>query len=557
MYTHFASYSLCRVAFVVAIALACGGVARAQAPAAPPQEQHQHPTAAPEQSQTEGGMQMAREGSGTAWLPDTTPMYAIHRQRGPWQLMAHGNVFLQYLVETGNRGDDQAGSINWFMGMAERNVGRGRLQFRGMFSLDPATVGGCGYPDLLASGEQCDREAIHDRQHQHDLLMELAARYDAPLKGSLRWQVYGGPAGEPALGPVAYPHRVSAMPNPLAPIGHHWLDATHITFGVVTGGIYANRWKAEASVFNGREPDEERADFDFAALDSVSGRVWLLPTPQWAFQVSAGQLNEAEPSESGASRIDVTRATASATYHRTFRENSIWATTVAWGRNAEPDHTSNALLLETNLTFDDRDTWFGRLEIVGKSAHDLGLEDSEESFTVAKLQGGFTRYWNSWKGLRPGVGASISAGFVPEALKPVYGSRVNPGIGVFLTIRPAAMTMHAGHTAAAQAPVDHSQHTAKPAVDHSQHAPAKPATPTRPEVRETPAPAAAPPLTAGEPRLPVVEAERVIDPACADKIDLVNAPRATYQRKVYYFCSAADRDEFVKDPAAYLKKRGK
>lgn len=176
------------------------------------------------------------------------------------------------------------------------------MTFRGMFSAEPWTIRGCGYPDLLASGEQCKGEKIHDRQHPHDLLMEISAEYDAPLKGPVRWQVYGGPAGEPALGPVAYPHRVSAMPNPLAPISHHWLDSTHITFGLVTAGVYANRWKAEASVFNGREPDEERADFDFGALDSFSGRLWFLPTSKLALQVSAGRLTEAEASEDGPAR---------------------------------------------------------------------------------------------------------------------------------------------------------------------------------------------------------------------------------------------------------------
>ena len=287
---------------------------------------------------------MAREGSGTAWLPDTTPMYAIHWQRGPWQFMAHENAFVQFLHESGDRGDDQFGSINWIMGMAQRNAGKGRVMFRGMFSAEPWTIRGCGYPDLLASGEQCKGEQIHDRQHPHDLLMEISAEYDAPLKGPVRWQVYGGPVGEPALGPVAYPHRVSAMPNPLAPISHHWLDSTHITFGVVTAGVYANRWKAEASVFNGREPDEKRANVDFGALDSFSGRLWFLPTSRLAFQVSAGRLTEAEASENGGPGTDVTRATASATYHSAFRDNSIWATTIGWGRNEESGHASNALL---------------------------------------------------------------------------------------------------------------------------------------------------------------------------------------------------------------------
>jgi hypothetical protein len=118
----------------------------------------------------------------------------------------------------------------------------------------------------------------------------------------------------------------------------------------------------------------------------------------------------------------------------------IWASTVAWGRNAQPEHSSNALLLETNLTFDDRDTWFGRFEVVGKSAHDL-VVPGEGIFTVGKLQGGYIRYLSTWMGLKPGLGMSASVGLVPDSLTAVYGGRVNVGFGVFATIRPAAMAM--------------------------------------------------------------------------------------------------------------------
>jgi hypothetical protein len=232
---------------------------------------HEHEGHAGHEGHT-GAMTMEmREASGTSWLPDESPMYAIHAQHGSWQLMFHENLFVQFLHESGDRGDDQFGSINWAMGMARRSVGKGTLSTRAMVSLEPWTIGGCGYPDLLASGERCNDAPIHDRQHPHDLFMELAASYDAPLKGSVRWQIYGGPAGEPALGPVAFPHRTSAMPNPLAPIAHHWMDSTHVTFGVVTAGVFSHRWKAEASAFNGREPDSNRTDFDFGALDSFSG----------------------------------------------------------------------------------------------------------------------------------------------------------------------------------------------------------------------------------------------------------------------------------------------
>jgi hypothetical protein len=325
-----------------------------------------------------------------------------------------------------------------------------------MFSLEPATIGGCGYPDLLATGESCDGESIHDRQHPHDLLMELAAEYERPIRGALRWQLYGGLSGEPALGPVAYPHRPSAMPNPIAPIGHHWLDATHITFGVVTTGVFTSRWKAEASLFNGREPDEERWDLNLAALDSFSGRITFAPTAGVAVQVSAGHLAEAEAGEGSLPRADVDRVTASVAYHRRMANQSFWASTVAWGRNAEGNEATNAFLAETSVTLAERDVWFGRFEVGTKAAHDLHAEESGDAlFTVGELQGGYTRYLATASGLHLGVGGYLSAGFVPEDLKPRYGSRANLGVGFFVTIRPVAMRHDSPATAQ---PVDHSQH---------------------------------------------------------------------------------------------------
>ncbi len=380
----------------------------------------------------------SREGSGTSWLPDATPMYAAHATAGDWMLMAHGNAFLQYLRETGDRGSHQVGSVNWVMGMADRRMAGGHFGARVMMSVEPWTIQGCGYPDLLASGEECQGEAIHDRQHPHDLFMELAVTYDRPLAGGVRWQVYGGPVGEPALGPTAFPHRMSAMATPLAPITHHWFDATHITFGVVTGGVYGARWKAEGSVFNGREPDEHRTNIDFAALDSFSGRVWFLPTRQWGLQVSAGRLNEAEAGHDGGPRIDVTRVTATASYHRMTDGGSIWASTFGWGHNAERGGSrTNALLAETTLTRHDRDTVYGRFELSGKAGHDLALE-THDVFTVAKLAGGYTRYLMPMRGLNPGIGAGVSLGIVPSSLEAVYGGRVNPGVSVYLTVRPGA-----------------------------------------------------------------------------------------------------------------------
>jgi hypothetical protein len=375
-------------------------------------------------------------------------MYAGHAATGSWQLMWHGNAFLQFINESApeHRGAHQTGSINWVMGMARRRAGAGRVGIRTMLSFEPWTIDGCGYPDLLATGETCDGDTIHDRQHPHDLFMELALEYERPLGRGLRGFVYGGPVGEPALGPVAFPHRVSAMSNPIAPIGHHWLDATHITFGVVTAGIRGGRsggssdppaWNIEASAFNGREPDENRSDIDLGALDSYSVRLTVAPTAATVFQVSAGRLNDAER-DAGFAPADVTRATASGTYHRALDPSTLWATTIAWGMNIEPIDTTHALLLESTLSHRDRHVGFLRWELVGKPAHDLHVHESLDVYTVAKLQTGYTEYLPPGRGVQVGFGASVAGSFVPEALAPRYGGRVAPGVAVFLTVRPAA-----------------------------------------------------------------------------------------------------------------------
>jgi hypothetical protein len=383
-----------------------------------------------------------RDASGTAWLPDVTPMYGFHGQLASWELMLHGNLFLQLLHEHApeHRGATQAGSINWVMPMARREIGAARVGLRAMMSLEPWTISGCGYPNLLATGEVCDRDTIHDKQHPHDLFMELAAEFDRPLVGMVRWQAYGGPVGEPALGPPAFPHRISAFPNPLSPIGHHWLDSTHISYGVITAGVYDTRWKVEGSVFNGREPDERRYDFDLAALDSFAGRVWFLPAPSVALQVSVGYLNEAEPSHVGGPPVDVDRLTTSAAYHRPFGTGNFWATTLAWGANREAGKITSAVLAESAVSFSGGNTWFGRIEVNGKPADDLHIHEFRQVFTVGKLQGGYTRYFAPVRGLTPGIGATVSAALVPEALRPRYGG-VGTGIGVFVTLRPPVHEM--------------------------------------------------------------------------------------------------------------------
>ena len=391
----------------------------------------------------------ARGASGTAWQPDGSLMSGIHRSVASWDLMADGTLFAQYLKEGGYFGGSQLGSINWLMGMGSRPFAGGSLTLRGMVSLEPWTIRGCGYPDMLATGEVCRGEPIHDKQHPHDLLMEAAVEYTHPLGESLAVQVYGGPAGEPALGPVPFPHRRSAFSNPIAPIAHHWLDASHITFGVVTGGIYGPRWKLEASAFNGREPDEHRRNVDLGAFDSVSGRIWFLPGLRWALQASAGHLREAETAHEGRGRADADLLTASATYHRALPgDGRFWASTVAWGRRKESTDATSFLLAESSVTLDTRDTWFSRAEIGAKAPHEVSIHGLTEAFPMGKLQMGYVRSFKSWHAWQLGFGASVSASVVADPLAARYGGRVTWGSGVFLTLRPAAMSStdpHAGH----------------------------------------------------------------------------------------------------------------
>jgi len=371
-------------------------------------------------------------------------MYAKHRRLGAWQLMLHGNVFLQYIDEGSDRGDEQFGSINWIMGMARRSALRGELWLRAMFSAETWTVGECGYPDLLATGELCNGEPLHDRQHPHDLFMEIAAGYERTIADDLAIQVYGGPAAEPALGPTAYPHRLSSFPGPLAPITHHWLDATHISFGVVTTGLFSRRWKLEGSLFNGREPDEERTDFDFASLSSYSGRLAFMPNPNWSLQVSAAQLNEAEfPEEPGGSRVDVTRYTASAVYHRPFTD-AFLAATLAYGHNEEEGTGTNAILSEASVNLHEKHIFSGRFEWVEKTGEDLAVNEprlDQQVFRLAKAGVAYTFQLPGLWGWAPGIGAGGSVSFIPDDLELVYGERHPIGFILFASLRPERMQM--------------------------------------------------------------------------------------------------------------------
>jgi hypothetical protein len=386
------------------------------------------------------GLSTFRQGSGTSWVPDAVNSPFYHVPLRGWDVMAHGLAFGQLVHQSGARGDTQLGSINWSMVMGSRPLVGGRLQLRAMNSLEAWTVTDRGYPILLQSGETLRGDAIHDRQHPHDFFMELGAFYERALSPSLAWQLYVAPSGEPALGPVAFMHRPSAENDPMVSLGHHWQDATHITFGVVTAGLFSRRWKLEGSAFNGREPDENRWNLDLrgARLDSYSGRLTVNPNASWSLSGSYGFIHAPERPRSETS---MHRLSASALHGARIGSTGRWSSALVWGANLESGHAAleHSFLAETNFEPSDRHALFGRVELVQKTGEDLslGIGDEHEEFDLLALSAGYVREVGTFLRTSGGVGVRGTLNILPAALEPHYGSRTPLGVVVFLRLRPA------------------------------------------------------------------------------------------------------------------------
>jgi len=357
-----------------------------------------------------------------------------------WQLMQDGIVFAEFNHQGGPRGGNEFVVPNWWMGMASREMPRGRLTLTSMLSLDPATVGKDGYREILQAGEAIDGHPLIDRQHPHDLFMQLAAVWRMPLTQSTGFTLAGGPVGEPALGPVAFMHRASAADNPTAPLGHHTFDSTHIAFGVVTAAVDHGPFVVEGSMFNGREPDENRWDFDFGRFDSVSGRVWYRPSDEWEFQASSGRLKTPEELEPG----DIVRSTLSASWTQK-NGAAISSVTAGYGRNKTDHGARNAFFVE-GARHIDMNTVYARFEalqvetallqtdvVVNGPAADV--KDPAIAFTV-----GGVRDFLSVRGFEGGIGADVTFYGVPDTLQPIYTSHP-VSFHVFVRIRPPAASM--------------------------------------------------------------------------------------------------------------------
>jgi len=375
-----------------------------------------------------GGYPMSRDASGTSWQPDLAEHHGIHAMLGDWMLMGHLMLYGIYDTQSGPRGDDKTFLAGMIMGMARRELTDSDLvSFRAMLSPEPF-MGRRGYPLLLQTGETGNGVTpLVDRQHPHDLFMELSGTYDHKFSADDSAFLYFGYPGEPALGPPAFMHRASGMDDPAAPLTHHWLDSTHIEFGVATVGFVHENWKLEVSQFTGREPDQHRFDFDKPQFDSTSVRVSFNPDEHWALQGSWGHLHSPEQL---APLVNEDRFTASAIYVTRWNQESSFAATLAWGlKHLSNGVDLNGVLLESEYKPCDLWTLFARAEWQQNDEIVPGgliTRDGEISL------GGIRDFQVSdhWKF---GLGASYTLDFTPRAATPAYGG--NPhGIMAFVRI---------------------------------------------------------------------------------------------------------------------------
>jgi hypothetical protein len=380
--------------------------------------------------------------SGTSSEPDSTPMPMMMTMHGDWMLMFHATAFVADIQQTSPRGADKFFSTNWLMPMAQHPLGHGQLTLRTMLSLEPATITDRQYPLLFEQGETAYGKPIVDGQHPHDFVMELAALYDWSVGERTLLTFYAAPVGDPALGPTAYPHRASAAENPVAALGHHQEDSTHIADDVVTVGFTHRIFRIEASGFHGREPNEHRWQVQQGPIDSWSTRLTIQPGQNWSGQYSYGRLHSPEqlnPAE------DQERMTASLMYNRPLGNGrkGNWASTLLWGRTrAIPTSLiQNSYLLESTLRFAVKNYAWTRIENVDRTTELLLGENPEPPGFVEEPAGrvqtytfGYDHDFDLLSHLRTALGAQVTAYTPGSRLKPVYGS--DPvGVVVFLRIR--------------------------------------------------------------------------------------------------------------------------
>ena len=389
---------------------------------------------------TPPAMSLMKFASGTAVNPSSAPMPMIMEHVGRWNTMLMGTLFLVDTQQSGPRGGDKLYAPDWMMASAEHQVGKnGAFEAELMLSLEPALVTARRYPELFQTGETAFGVPLADAQHPHNFIMSLGLHYARQVAAGTQVEVYVAPVGDPALGPVAYPHRASARELPQAPLSHHLQDSTHIAYEVVTLGVSRSKFKLESSGFHGAEPGENRWTIGSGAIDSWSARLWFFPSPNWAAQVSGGRIAHPEALEPG----DQARTAASIAYSRPVGGTN-WSSSLIWGRthNTATRRDLNSYLVESVLPLGARNFLSGRVERVDKDelfAAQPALEAQLDraygsTFRITAYTVGYSREIPAWRYLDSALGASFTTYSVPGAIRPFYG--VHPlGGNVFLRIR--------------------------------------------------------------------------------------------------------------------------
>jgi hypothetical protein len=393
----------------------------------------------------EAGMSLMNLASGTSVNPASWNPPMVLTRVGSWSAMLMGTAFVVDTQQSGPRGGDKLFSANWFMISAQHNLGsKSAFQIEAMLSLEPATITNRRYPLLFQTGETAYGTAIVDGQHPHDFIMSLGFHYIRQLDANTTLDAYFAPVGDPALGPVAFPHRASASELPEAPLSHHWQDSTHIASEVVTIGITRQKIRLEASGFYGSEPGENRWTIDSGPINSWSGRLWYFPSDRWAAQVSTGRIAKPEALEPG----DQIRSTASIEYGRPVA-GGTWASSLIWGRNhSTATHRDlNSYLIESVLPIRTRNFLTGRIELVHKD--ELFADQPALQLQMDRLYGstfriggytiGYTRDVELFRSIETGVGVNFTAYSLPDAIKPFYG-RHPVGGNIFIRFKLRSRT---------------------------------------------------------------------------------------------------------------------
>ncbi len=361
-------------------------------------------------------MSLMNLASGTSTNPASWPMPMLMTHLGSWNTMFMGVAYLVDTQQSGPRGGDKFYSPNWFMATTEHRAGaKGSFQADLMLSLDPATMTGERYPLLFQTGETAYGRPLIDAQHPHNFIMALGFHYAYEIAENTTIDAYFAPVGDPALGPIAYPHRASAAELPQAAISHHLQDSTHISDEVVTVGISHKKLRLEASGFHGAEPGENRWIIQTGAVDSWSTRLWYYPSKNWAAQVSVGRIAHPEALEPG----DQVRSTASLHYTKPMAGSS-WSSSFVWGRvHLMPTGRNlNSYLAESVIPVSRKNFITGRIELVDKDE----LFNAPSTFRIGAYTLGYTRDFALFSNVETGIGANFSFYSLPDPIKPYYGS---------------------------------------------------------------------------------------------------------------------------------------